>query len=107
MGTYELARQASSNETNRYEQHKFAWDCEKCIFMTRNDQKSSKSTTKLTIGMYLSRCVQISQNLSIFELFGYHEMAFDCHFMKFRWFLFKFYVIYSYFDVIQHKKWVS
>ena len=44
---------------------------------------------------------------SIFEIFGYHEMAFDCHFLKFRWFLFKFYVIYSYFDVIQHKKRVS
>ena len=40
-------------------------------------------------------------------IFGYHEMAFDCHFLKFRWFLFKFYVTYSFFDVIQYKKRVS
>ena len=77
MGTYESARQASSNDTNRYGQHKFAWYCEKWIFMAGNDRKSPKSTTKPAIDLYLSRYVQISQNSSIFKLFGYHEMAFE------------------------------
>ena len=50
-------------------------------FMAR---KTSDTAIKLkaTIDLYLSGCVKINQNSSIFELHGYHKMASNCQFLK-------------------------